>query len=221
MFRNEILINNKGTEDEGLTFLDHKTLSSVFRNSEEIMGYYKINNPKELSKEFNLQRFHIAKIKEGIWNFIIEEKGKEIKNKRWSSDFHKAYSSNTSEKERSLLLKNNDFLTKLALIWGTSNSNQKNLLEEITQRERGSRSWEIQASLTTSPHCNSKYLHHVAESLGNELGFGYILRIISRNPNVKKETLEMIAKDLQVDERYSQCAKSALENGKESANHQI
>ena len=82
-------------------------------------------------------------------------------------------------------------------------------------------SWEIQSSLVSSPKCPPDYLPHIAEGIGKELGYGYILRIISRNPQVKQKTLKTKANGPTVGPRYSQCAISALENGKESANHQI
>jgi len=37
----------------------------------------------------------------------------------------------------------------------------------------------------------------------------------------RKETLEAIANDSKVEPRYTQCAKAALEHGKDAANHQI
>ena len=61
----------------------------------------------------------------------------------------------------------------------------------------------------------------LASGIGKEAGYGYILRIVSRNPNVKQETLKAIANDPKVEPRYTQCAKAALEHGKEAANHQI
>lgn len=143
---------------------------------------------------------------------MIDEKGKEIEDKKWSSEFYKAYSSSTSEEERNSFLDSRDMLTRIATIWGASNSNQTKILDEICKKEKDSDSWEIQASLATSPHCNSDYLHHIASGIGKEKGYGYILRIVSRNPNVKHETLEVIANDPQVESRYTQCAKAALEH---------
>jgi len=92
---------------------------------------------------------------------------------------------------------------------------------EVLSKEKDSDSWEIQASLVTSPNCPSEYLHHIGTGIGKEKGYGYILRIISRNPNVQIKTLESIANDSKVEPRYTQCAKAALEHGIESANHQI
>jgi predicted nucleotidyltransferase len=221
LLRNEILLINRGTSDEGLTFLDKKTLNSVFERVPELMKQYGIKSPAELSEQFDRQRFHIAEIKRKIWNLMIDEHGREIKNKYWPSEFHKAYSCSTSEKERAHFLDKKDLLIKIATIWGASNSNQTNLLDEICKREKDSDSWEIQASITASPHCNSDYLHYIATGIGKELGYGYILRIISRNPNVKRETLEVIANDPKLEPRYKQCAKAALQYGKEVANHQI
>ncbi len=221
LFRNEILLVNKGTPDEGLTFLNEKTLQSVFERTPELMKHYGIKSSNDLSEQFNRQRFHIANIKKRIWNLMIDEYCKDIKNSNWSTTFRKAYDILTSEKERTSLLESKDLLTRIATIWGASNSNQIKVLEEIYKKEKDSNSWEIQASLTTSPCCTPEYLHYVAEGIGKEMGYGYILRIISRNPNVKKETLETIASDPKVEPRYKQCAKVALEYGKDAANHQI
>ena len=221
LFRNEILLVNKGTSDEGLTFLDEKTLSSVFDRMPELMREYCILSPKKLAEQFDGQRFHIMNIKNRIWNLMINENGKEMKKFDWCSCFHKAYSKSTPEYQRETFLDWDDPLMRVANIWGSSNSHQIKLLEEICKRERNSDSWEIQASLTTSPHCPSDYLHHIGTGIGKEIGYGYILRIISRNPNVKQETLKAIANDLTIESRYTQCAKASLEQGKDVANHQI
>lgn len=221
LFRNEILLSNKGTHDEGLTFLDEKTLNSVFERVPELMNQYGVKSPKELAEQFDRQRFYIAGIKKRIWNLMIDEQGKELNNPNWAFDFHKAYSSSTTEKERVYFLYNKDLLTRIATIWGVSNTNQTQILKKIYKKERDSDSWEIQASIVTSPHCNPDYLHHIATGIGKETGYGYILRIISRNPNVRKKTLEAIANDSKIEPRYTQCAKAALEHGKGAANHQI
>ncbi|MBR9683168.1 hypothetical protein GOV03_01370 [Candidatus Woesearchaeota archaeon] len=221
LFRNEILLANKGTSDEGLTFLDKRTLTAVFNRIPNLMEQYGIESPQELAEQFDGQRFHIADIKKRIWNLMIDEKGKESNDFGWVMDFHKAYSPLTTEKERKCFLEENDLLMRIATIWGSSNSNQTNLLEEICKKEKDSNSWEIQASITTSPNCHPDYLHHIATGIGKETGYGYILRIISRNPNVKKETLEAISNDSKVEPRYTQCAVAALEYGRDAANHQI
>ncbi len=221
LFRNEILLANKGTYDEGLTFLDKKTLGSIFGRIPELMREYGIESPQELAEQFDKQRSHIVSIKDRIWNLMINEKGKEIKNSNWSFDFHKAYSESTPENQRKKFLNYNDLLMKIATIWGSSNSHQTKLLEEICKREKDSDSWEIQASLTTNPYCSSDYLHYIGTGIGKETGYGYLLRIVSRNPNVKQETLEAIANDSRVESRYTQCAKAALEHGREASNHQI
>ncbi len=221
LFRNEILLVNKGTPDEGLTFLDKKTLDSVFDRMPELMREYSIESSQELAEQFNRQRFHIANIKNRIWNLIIDEKGKETKNSNWASDFHQAYSELTSETQRERFLNYDDLLMRIANIWGSSNSCQTKLLNKICDAEKDSDSWEIQASLATSPHCSPNYLHHIGTGIGKEKGYGYILRIVSRNPNVKQETLEIIANDSRIEPRYTQCAKAALKHGKNVVNHQI
>jgi predicted nucleotidyltransferase len=219
LLRNEILLANKGTIDEGLTFLDRKTLNTVYERMPELMKGHYIDSPLKLKKVFDKQRSHIASIKNRIWHLMIEEQGKQI-NLNWANDFYKAYSSDTLEEDRKKVIESENIPTKIATIWGTSNSGQKNLFDEICKKEKNSDSWEIQASLTTSPICSPDYLHHVATGIGKEKGYGYILRIISRNQNVKKETLEAIANDPSIESRYTQCAKSELKN-KGSAYHQV
>jgi predicted nucleotidyltransferase len=221
LLRNEILLINKGTSDEGLTFLDKRTLNSVYERLPELMKEYEISSPLELKENFDNQRNHIALIKNRIWELMIEEQGKQFKSNSWSNDFHNAYLSDTSEKDRKFLTSYDDLLIRMATIWGASNSNQRNLFKEICKKEMDSSSWEIQASLTASPLCSSDYLNYISTGIGKEKGYGYILRIISRNPNVQRDTLEIIADDPSVEPRYSQCAKAALKYGKEQANHQI
>ncbi len=221
LFRNEILLANKGTQDEGLTFLDEKTLNAVYRRAGDLMKEYRIDSLKDLKTTFDKQRFHIASIKDRIWNLMINEKEKEMEINKWAENFHKAYLVSTAEDKRANFANYNDLLIRIATIWGASNSNQKKLLNKICEKEKHSDSWEIQASLTTSPNCPPEYLHHIGIGIGKEKGYGYILRIISRNHNVQTKTLEAIANDPKIEQRYTQCAKAALEHGIDNANHQI
>ncbi len=221
LFRNEILLANKGTSDEGLTFLDKRTLELVFDRMPELMSEYVIRSSQELAEQFNKQRAHIARIKNRVWNLMVDENGREIKESDWSSDFHEAYLESTPENNRRRFLNYDNLLMKIATIWGSSNSHQTRLLEEICKREKDSDSWEIQASLTASPDCPPDYLHHIGTGIGKETGYGYILRIVSRNPHVKQETLEAIANDSRIGSRYTQCAKAALKHERGAANHQI
>lgn len=218
LFRNEILLANKGTADEGLTFLDKRTLDNVFARMPEFVKSYNIQSPEDLARQFNTQRAYIARIKERIWNWMIEERGMK-RGESWIKDFHTAYSSPALDTLDSV--DSGDLLTRIAMIWGASNSNQAPLFYKICERERDSTSWEIQASLTTSPLCPPEHLHYIGTGLGKQIGYGYILRIIGRNPNVRLETLEAIAHDPDVEPRYSQCAKAALTHGLSAANHQI
>ena len=220
LFRNEILLANKGTSDEGLTFLDEKTLNAVYERAPELMEDYKINFSEDLKKTFDKQRFHLTSINNRIWKLMIDEKEKENGVNGWAKNFHEAYSISTIENKRKNFVEH-DILTRVATIWGASNSNQKRLLDKICKKEKDSDSWEIQASLTTSPRCSPEYLHHIGTGIGKEEGYGYILRIISRNPNVQVQTLKAIANDPKIESRYTQCARASLKHGKDNANHQI
>lgn len=220
-FRNEILLVNKGTKDEGLTFLDERTLTSVYESLPNLMDQYNIENISDLKQQFDRQRFHISGIKDRIWHLMIKEKSKELGGHQWSSDFLRAYDPKLSESEREKLISYDDELMRIALLWGASNSKQQNLFNKIVDKEKNSESWEIQASLTTSPICSSEHLHHIGTGLGKELGYGYILSIISRNPNVTDETLKSIAYDENLETRYRVSAEAALKYGRDAANHQL
>jgi hypothetical protein len=221
LLRNEILLANKGSKDEGLTYLDSRTLQAVYDRMPKFMKRYGIRSPEELAKHFESQRFYICDIKKRIWNLMIAEKGMELEDDNWGNDFQRSYSLLTDERERGQLSDSDDLLIRIATIWGCSNSNQKKLFDQLCIKEKDSKSWEIQASITTSPLCSQSYLHHIATGIGKEIGYGYILRIISRNPNVEEKTLRSIAEDTTLESRYTQCAIAALEYGKEAANHQI
>ncbi|MDD4877789.1 MAG: hypothetical protein PHO02_02000 [Candidatus Nanoarchaeia archaeon] len=220
ILRNEILQANKGTFDEGLTFMDDITAMKVFSRISDFMGYMKIRNHQELREEFNRQRKHINDVKSLIWNQMITEKSK-VFGAKWGCDFKRAYAESTPEKERAKIAKTDDLLIRIAAIWGATNSGQQRLLRKLMEKERDTDSWEIQASFATSPFCTPDYLHHLGTGLAKEIGYGYILRIICRNPNVSMETLKNIANDTSLESRYKQLAETALEHGKDAANHQV
>ncbi|MBU2589618.1 MAG: hypothetical protein KKB39_02525, partial [Nanoarchaeota archaeon] len=220
ILRDEILQANKGTHDEGLTFMDNETAMRVFCRIPDFMRYMKIKNPQELKEEFDRQRKKIIEVKNLIWNQMIEEKIKEY-GRKWGQNFKRAYEISTPEKERFRVSQTEDILTRIASIWGATNSGQQRLLRNLIKKERDTESWEIQASLATSPFCTSKHLNYLGEGLAKELGYGYILRIICRNPNVDIETLKNIANDNLLEDRYKQLAQIALKFGKETANHQV
>ena len=220
LMRNETLDCNKGTKDEGLTYLDKITSEKLYKKLPELMEYYNITSYKDLIQEFNKQASNLKHIKDKIWDILIEECSRDFNNK-WKNDFKLAYNPNTSESKREKLISYEDTLIKTALIWGASNSNQSRLLEKIIQENKDNNSWEVQASISTSPYCSAEHLDYLTNGIAKEKGYGYILRIIARNPNVTIETLKNIAYDNKLDIRYKQIALAALRHGRKAANHQI
>ena len=220
LLRNEVLLANKDTPDEGLTLLDDETVGKVFERNPPFLDDYGIRSSDEIKKRFDEQRYHIAVIKNRIWNFIIDDQSKE-RGQRWANDFKMAYSPGTPKDDRRKLLHHDDILIKTGLIWGASNSGQGGLIREISEIERDSTSWEVLASLASSPLCPPEFLDYVGTGIGKEMAYGYILRIISRNPRTNTETIRNIANDDRVAIRYAQCAKAALKHGRGAANHQV
>ena len=149
----------------------------------------------------------------------LQEQAKEY-GSEWEKQFRKAYDPLTSESERENISAD-DSLTKIAQAWGATNSGQARLFEKIMKRERNNESWEVQASITTSPYCNSEYLDRIAKGIGRNVGYGYVLRTVCRNKNVSMDTLKRIAEDEAIESRYKQNAVAAVKYGREAANHQI
>lgn len=76
-------------------------------------------------------------------------------------------------------------------------------------------------SLVCSPLCDGEILHHFGIGQLKEREYGYLLRVVARNKNVKRETLKSIAEDPQLESRYTEVAKVALERGNCAANNQV
>ena len=116
ILRNEVLLINKGTLDEGLTFLDLQTCKFVFRNISGIMKAYDINSPIQLKKTFDVQRTQIAKIKYVIWRLILNEINIRYNNKFWAKNFCLAYSKSTPESQRIKYITSDNVFIKIAVI---------------------------------------------------------------------------------------------------------
>src|SRR3989344_754165 len=210
-FRSDVLKINDGTSDNGLTFLDDKTLHRLTK-----IGYPSPLVPRE---NFEMHRDAIKKIIELVWLDFIERTN-QVKGGNWINKFISAYDSNTSKSVRSKLI-SDDPLINIALIWGASESKQKELFENFEKKYKNSTDWATIGSIVCSPLCSPKTLHNFGTGQAKERGYGYLLRIIARNRNVSNQTLKSIADDGGLEQRYKEVARAALDGGNKNANNQV
>ena len=139
---------------------------------------------------------------------------------KWKEKIKSAYSTETPQEER-LRIPDIDAPTRIALLWGASNSGDLGGFQTLSKRYTNTTDWGTIASIACSPLCSSDILHEIGTGIAKENGYGYILRIVGRNNNTEKETLKQIAEDSRLDKRYTEVAKTALEHGSQRANNLI
>ncbi len=209
--RSDILKINKGNSDRGLTLLDDKTMDSL-----QTLGY---PSPKPLREFFEESRKTIENVSRIVWEDVIKIAGN-IMGSYWEENFRLAYNPKTTENTRARI-SSNDSLISVALIWGASDSSQKNLFDVLAKKYKGSSEWAIIGSIVCSPLCSQEVLHHFGTGQLKEEGYGYLLRVVARNKNDSVETLESIAEDPRLEKRYIEVAQAALKGGSDLANNQI
>jgi len=209
--RSDVLSLNKSTPERGLTFLDDLTLERLhsigYPDSETIRSY------------FEEYRGRIENLSKLVWNGTINKAGL-LRGRTWEEQFRSAYSPETKEEIRKKI-PSDDPLLSTALIWGASESGQRELFGYLSNKHKESKNWAVIGSIVCSPSCDKKTLHHFGTGQLKEKGYGYLLRVVARNKSVSKETLKSIAEDPRLEKRYTEVAQIALTKGTEEANHQI
>ena len=209
--RSDVLSLNKSTSDRGLTFLDNSTLKKLHS-----IGY---PEPETIRSYFEEYRMRIENLSELVWEETINKSGS-LRGRTWEEQFRCAYSQETKQKIREKL-PSDDPLLSTALIWGASESGQKELFGHLSNKHKESENWSVIGSIVCSPLCSEKLLHHFGTGQLKEKGYGYLLRVVARNKNVGKETLKSIAEDPRLEKRYTEVAQVSLIKGNREANNQI
>lgn len=218
ILRSEILRLNRNTEDDGLTFLDAKTLDGLIRELPSFMSHHKVRDKKDLLNKFEYFSKKIVLIKQKIWELTLKEASKDD---GWYKNFKSAENFNYEELIKNNILKTEDLLINIALIWGANKAKHRETIEYLGNKLANREEWEIIASLSFSPLCPKETLHQLTSYSIKNKGYGYILRIISRNQNVSRKTLKTIVNNKSLAKRYVELAKIALEAGNNKANNQI
>ena len=211
VFRSDVLRINKNTSDRGLTFMDEPTLQRL-----QMIGYPESEVTK---RTFEKYRKSINKVSQMIWDETIKKAG-QIRGQKWEKLFRDAISSQTSQSKR-MKISSDDPLIRISLIWGASEANEEPLLKSLAIKHRDTDDWATIGSLVCSPYCPHEILHHFGTGIAKDEGYGYLLRVIARNKNIGKETLEDIARDPRLEKRYTEVAEAALNEGDKSANSKI
>ncbi len=209
--RSDVLFLNRTTRDRGLTFLDNETLKRLNN-----IGY---PEPEAIRSYFEEYRLRIKNLSNLVWEETIKKAGK-LRGNLWEEHFKEAYKTETNEISRGKI-PSDDPLLSTALIWGATESGQKELFNFLANKHNQSENWSVIGSIVCSPLCDEKILHHFGTGQLKEEGYGYLLRVVARNKNVSKETLKSIAEDPKLEKRYTEVAEAALTKGNESANNQV
>jgi hypothetical protein len=210
--RTDALIANRGTEERGLSVLDDILIEKLQKDfqypaKERVVGFFEY-----VTRSID----EVVKISLGRTLDI----GSTFYGDKWKERIKSAYSIETLREER-LRIPDIDAPTRIALLWGTSNSGDRDGFQTLSKRYANTTDWGTIASIACSPLCSSNILHEIGTGIAKENGYGYILRIVGRNKNTGKETLKEIAEDSRLDKRYTEVAKTALEYGSQRANNLI
>jgi len=210
--RTDALIANRGTEERGLSVLDDRLI-------EKLQKDFQYPTKEKVIEFFEYVTSSIEGVIKTSWERTLDI-GSTFYGDKWKERIKSAYSPNTSQEER-LKIPDIDAPTRIALLWGTSNSENLDGFQTLSKRYANTTDWGTIASIACSPLCDSDVLHEIGTGIAKENGYGYILRIVSRNNNTKEETLKRIAEDAKLDKRYTEVAKTALEHGNQRANNLI
>jgi|TARA_Y100000034_G_scaffold127459_1_gene180268 hypothetical protein len=210
--RTDALIANRGTEERGLSVLDDKLIQKLQKDFQypakgRVMDFFEyvthsINEVVKISLERTL------------------DIGSTFYGNKWKERIKSAYSTETPREER-LRIPDIDSPTRIALLWGASNSGDLEGFQTLSKRYTNTTDWGTIASIACSPFCSPDTLHEIGTGIAKENGYGYILRIVGRNSNTGEKTLREIAEDPRLDKRYTEVAKTALEHGTQKANNLI
>ncbi len=213
ILRNEILLINKNTIEAGLTYLDEKTISKLF-----IKNIFKEDSLTDVLALKGYLEFHLKNVellKGVLWEYYLyylaSSRGRE-----WIVKFKKFLNGDMNSEEVSNISEE-DELSQMAVIWNASKEKDKDIFEEIFLKYSRSDKWTILASICCHKDCSDKVLDIVADK-GFKKGYEYLLKIISRNKNVSKNTLLKIMNNDSLEDRYRLVAKTAIEGGIEKAN---
>ena len=207
--RSQLLALNRNTSDKGVTVLDGPAIDRLEKAGN--------NNVKEkIMASFK----PVQKAVDTAYRDSIQ-KGAIIRYSEWPDMLWKTFELTSRSYESMKDVISQDKILRTSSLWGASENGDGELFNRLAENFKTADDWITLASLSASPYCNSKILDHIAQNYAKRYGYGYVLRVIARNKNVSKETLEYISSENELDARYRDVALAALKGGTSLANNQI
>ena len=214
ILRNKILIQNRGTKNEGLTYLDEGTMKKLFTKKLFNESNIKSHNDLKIVLENDLE--NVKQLKLYLWNLFIEYLKKE-KGLIWQRNFKKIL---MGEFDKHLIsnIAQNDILSRTAVIWNFDKLKDVKLFNNVFVEFSKCNQWEVLASICCHAKCPSKVLDDITKRIGKKRGYEYILKIIARNKNTNRESLKRIINNPNLEERFRIVAEIAYNKGVKKAN---
>jgi hypothetical protein len=214
ILRNEILIQNKRTPNEGLTYLDDPTTEILFKR--KLFLDDSINDAKSLRKYLEKHMFNIKKLKQKVWDLYLDHLAK-TRGEDWCNLLNKICS---KEITKEIFYNPNieDEILQTMLIWNLDIEEDKELFDYVFTQYSRSDKWMVLASICCHKDCPPQILNLISRNQAIKRGYEYLLRIISRNSNVLTDTLKGIIDNPNLENRWKVVSKIAYEKGVKKAN---
>jgi len=207
--RTEILAANKGSEDRGLSFLDLKTIQKIRAKNQ---------TPTKIREEFEKNRTTIRGIVDAIYSDVLTI-GRDVYSNSWGENIRRIKEGEVTPQE--ILAQNDNPVIAMGRLWVANNLGMKDCFLELAKRYSDTADWAIIGTIVNSTFCPSELLDTFGRGIGKERGYGYLLRVIARNPNTPPSTLKSIAEDTSLEDRYTSIARAALIGGIEATKKQL
>ncbi len=189
--RNEMLRINRGTQSEGLTFFDASTIRRLIKDK-TVLIQFGLRNQEEFLQYTARCVKTVFVLKQHVWSI-----------------FHTWCRSNSVRKKH-------DMIRILTDIWTASNGSK--FTARLLRMHAKSDSWEVLTSIACRRDCPPDVLNYLATQKGFRKGYEYVLKIIGRNRNTRKSTLERIARNSKIEMRFRLPAITHLTRGVKRAN---
>lgn len=214
ILRNEILIQNKWTSNEGLTYLDDSTTEILFKR--KLFVNESVTDAKSLKIHLEKHMLNIKEFKQRVWNLYIAHLLR-VRGQNW---FEILNAINLKKITREIIDKidSQDEILQTLLIWGLDIEKEKEMFDYVFSKYLSSDKWTVLASMCCHKDCPSEILDLISKKQAIIRGYEYILRIISRNRNVSTKTLKDIINNPDLEDRWKIVSRTAYEKGVQKAN---
>lgn len=138
-----------------------------------------------------------ARVWDGLCDYFIQTKGS-----IWNIHFKKLLAGDVSPLPKEIEM---DEILNCAKIWNLSRetaAQSSNYISNIASID----SWVVLASLVSSPYVPGELIDTIVRRIDSMEGFGYLLEVAARNPNLMRKTLDFIVNDSSAEIRFKKPA---------------